>query len=281
MLSLYNFDDNVVAENKHQAVNFLKNKYKHLNNLEIKKCISDEDVNFINDKLKGMENNEIHYATDLGNWKFGHTTTFIYGKIDNKPFIMYFDYPDENQSIGFSKIKDNKEVTKVILPRIQNDTNTCFMFQTKMLQTMTPEVIRNLVKQGEKKKTKHTYKTDWIRTKENPEGACYTFEYPAAHIEIKQLPKELLTYMQSLTEIKKLDNGKEIFDINKKRGFIRKEIGCDLEIKDRNVKAKDKICQLYGNNNVDGRFFDDLYSVKNEKTVYKKNQEEGCTCNIF
>ena len=67
MLSLYNFDDKVVAENKHQAVNFLKNKYKHLNNLEIKKCISDEYIDSINDKLKVVKNNEIYYATDLGN----------------------------------------------------------------------------------------------------------------------------------------------------------------------------------------------------------------------
>ena len=132
----YPWETPEALKNKVQAIQFLKNKYEHLKNLKEfnQGELGEEFLNSVNDDIfNKLKDGEIFYSIAYGDDRNSHTATFVYGKVDNIPFIMYFDYPAENQCIGFSKIKDNDKVKKVILPLIQADGSTCFIFQSKML----------------------------------------------------------------------------------------------------------------------------------------------------
>lgn len=267
-------------KNKVQAIQFLKNKYKHLKNLkEFYGCKLDNDfLSSVNDDVfNKLKDGETVYNIDYGSNSCSHTTTFVYGKIDNAPFIMYFDYPAENQCIGFSKIKDNDKAKKVILPLIQADGRTCFIFQSKMLQTMTPEVICNLVKTGQQ--TTHKYKTEWIvEDIKTRKGAYHIFEYPAIHVPLEKLPEGLLTYMQSIKKMQKVSNGK-IFEDNAQRDFIQPR-RVDGEVKVVNLKACQKMEKLYGSYDASDGFFEDLYSTKNSTAGKKHKDVVSCGCGI-
>lgn len=174
------------------------------------------DFKKIYDKLNNAKNGEVFYTIGFDKKIYSHTSAFVYGKLDDKLFIMYFNYPKEGMYILNSKIANDKKITKIVLPTIQHDNSSCFMFQTKMLQTMSPKVILDIIKDK-----RFACNTETIYDIRKPNYYTYGVNCPYIDVGTEQLPQDLLSYMQSISKIKQLNNGDDILKKNKDKGYIK------------------------------------------------------------
>ena len=169
------------------------------------------------------------YPTMCAHGGTGHTLGFIFGRNkDNKPYILHYDYNFEDQDTDICnaiaeqyKKTYGEDLYILRIPKLQNNSMDCMFFQLMLMRYMKPEYIEKYMEKA--------------KPGVNP-------------IELKDLPKKLLSYYQSrkLNEI-----APELWEQNRKDGHIVKEKVYDKEaggevLKDQNKKAQYKKQMLHG-----------------------------------
>ena len=169
------------------------------------------------------------YPTMCAHGGTGHTLGFIFGRNkDNKPYILHYDYNFEDQDTDICnaiakqyKEKYKKDLYILRVPKLQHDSKDCMFFQLMLMIYMKPEYIEKYMEKAK----------------------------PGVNsIELKDLPKKLLSYYQSrkLNEITP-----ELCEQNHKDGYIVKEKVYDNKakttiLKYQNKKAQFKKLMLHG-----------------------------------
>ena len=170
------------------------------------------------------------YPTMCAPGGVGHTLGFIFGRNkDNKPYILHYDYnkydycdtPICNKIAERYKKQYGEDLYILRIPTLQHDSNDCMFFQLMLMRYMKPEYIEKYMEKA--------------KPGVNP-------------IELKDLPKKLLSFYQS-RDLNKI--APELWKQNQKDGHIVKEEVYDDKTKtmipkDQNKKAQQKKQMLHG-----------------------------------
>ena len=245
----------------------LKKKHAHLKNLEFindRHRIADDQLtestmnkaddqltefimNKITNTIKNSKSNSINQTMFTYRYRTNHIFGFIFGRNkDNKPYILHYDYntfKDQDTDICNAIAKQYKEKYKkdlyiLRIPKLQHESKNCALFQLVLMRYMKPEYIEKYMEKA--------------KPGVNP-------------IELKDLPKKLLSFYQS-RDLNKI--APELWEQNRKDRHIVKEKVYDKEaggevLKDQNHKSEHKKQMLHLKYNFQRNLFQNI----NEKNV--------------